>query len=390
MKLTFTNESILALSNTTPRRFLVHDTECRGFCVDLSPAGTKTFYFYGRVGGQPRKIRIGKYPELAVECAREMARGIRQDIADGVADPKPRRPEGLTLTEAFADYMLLYSREHKRTWKRDEDVFAKYLGRLANVPLGRVTRAQVSELVSDLVKGKVRTQRGKGSKSTAHKARSLLSSIFTFSMRQGWCDSNPVELTFRPSYQKRERYLTHAEVARFLAALNELPNETTKDFILVLLLTGARRGNVASMEKSELTLTPGAEFWVIPTSKFKGKRPHVIPLVTRAVEILRRRAAETDRFIFPGRGKSGHLAWPQASIELLRKAAGIEDVRLHDLRRTVGAWQNAAGVPLRVIQETLGHSDISVTASIYTPTEKSAVRHALQEYSEKLFSTPPE
>jgi integrase len=375
MKIKLTNAAVEKLANSGDRPILVHDEDCRGFCVVVTPAGSKSFYFYGRINRRPKRILIGKFPDLNTVQARTICRGIIGDAAQGKVDPTPRARGGKTLGELFASYMRLHSIPNKRSSERDQGTWDTHLAGWKGRPILGITRSEVSDLIAGILSGERK-------KSAAHKARALLSSMFTFAIRQGWCDTNPVFHTHRPTYDKRERYITPDEAKKFFEAIGALRRQITRDYVMILILTGGRRQNVLSMEKTELDLD-GAR-WTIPKSKYKGKRVMVIPLVPEAVEILRRRAANTDRFIFATNSKAGHLTWTQETVDKLRLYSGIMDIRLHDLRRTVGAWMNASGVSLRVIQEGLGHADIRTTAEHYTPTENAAVREALEAYAKLL------
>jgi len=384
MKLRLSNASVEKLATTSSKPLLVHDEECRGFCVVVSKTGAKSFYFYGRIQGRPKRIHIGKYPDINVNHARNVCRGIVGDIAKGVHDPGPRKKGGKTLGEVFDDYLEIHAKPSKRTWQRDVITFDTYLAPWRNTAMAWITRAAVSELVIGIAKQPKK-------KSAAAKTRDLLSSLFSFAIKQGWCEANPVYKTHRPTYGRRSSYLAPADASRFFTALSQLKSEKARDYFVMLLLTGARRNNVASMARSEIDFARA--LWTIPTEKFKGKRAQVVPLVPEAMAIITRRLSNGGAYVFPGRGKSGHYVYPQTAMERIQKATGLE-IRIHDLRRTVGAWQNAAGVPLRVIQQGLGHSSIQTTAEVYTPTEDTAVRNALAAYSTLLLQsatpTPPQ
>jgi integrase len=371
MKIKLTNVNVQALTCDAARPLVVHDEECRGFCVSVSKTGKKLFQFYGRVGGRPRRVKIGEFPAMNVADARRRAREIIGDVARG-KDPAPWRSKGVTLREAFASYMTLHAKESKRTAGRDIVTYEKWLKPWGGKLLKAITRADCGHLIESMLK------EGR-SKSTVHKARALLSSICSFAIRQGWIDSNPVHLTHRPSYAKRERYLRPEEVKAFFEALGKVTRETTRDFIAMVLWTGQRRSNVGAMRFDEIDMVRGV--WTIPMAKFKGKRAHVVPLIPEAMEIVgRRKLTATSVYVFPGGGSTGHIVEPKAAFGKLRADAGL-DIRLHDLRRTLGAWQNAAGTSLRTIQQGLGHSDIRTTASVYTPVEVAAVREAMEAYA---------
>ena len=177
------------------------------------------------------------------------------------------------------------------------------------------------------------------------------------------------------------------ELGRFYAAL-ALEPQIFRDVFELLLLTGARSGNVKAMRWEQLDLAD--QVWTIPASEAKSNRQIVIPLASRAAEILARRLSEAqDKASASGEAvgpwvfashrrhaKSAHLAELKTSWARIVKAAKLEGVRVHDLRHTHATWQGKTGASLATIGKTLGHSRPSTTA-IYQQVELDQVRAAV-------------
>ncbi|WP_437224649.1 tyrosine-type recombinase/integrase [Planctomicrobium sp. SH661] len=371
MKKHLTNPVVAKLPTPASRAAFVHDSQLQGFCISVSPAGRKTFYFYGRVNGRPRRIRIGTFPELTASQARDICKGIIGDVSKGKDVHHDRNAGRRTLGELFDLYLDTHAKLKKRTWERDVKEFNAFHGSWKRKPLAEIRRGMIADRIAEIV-----ASNGKGA---GHKARALLSKMFSIAVKHEWVEYNPVTGTDRPTFEPRERYLRPDEVKRFFAAVDDLQRETTRDFIYLAVYTGARRQNLATMRWEELDLDRG--LWEIPREKFKGKRSKVIPLIDPALEILRRRFANratSNPWVFPGGGKVGHIVEPKAAMEKVREASGIQDLRFHDLRRSLGAWMNNAGVNLRLIQTTLGHANIATTAAHYTPAESEVIRAATE------------
>ncbi len=223
----------------------------------------------------------------------------------------------------------------------------------------------------------VTTVQAENGASAAHKIRALLSKMFNIAIKHEWVEYNPVTGTDRPKIASRDRYLRPDEIAKFFDAVDQLQRETSRDFIRLAVYTGARRGNLCEMEWQELDLNRGV--WAIPKEKFKGKRVYTVPLIPQALEILRRRkqdALSDVPWVFPGGGKTGHIIDPKEAMKRVKKLSGIEDLRFHDLRRILGAWQNNGGTPTRLIQGTMGHANIATTATSYSPNEVEPIRRS--------------
>jgi integrase len=156
--------------------------------------------------------------------------------------------------------------------------------------------------------------------------------------------------------------------------LEEESSQKVKDFIKVALFTGQRRMNCLQMKWADVNLERGS--WAIPQTK-TGR--HEVPLTVEAVKVLKQRhkARGDSEYVFPGRHERGHLQDPMRQWREILKRAGIENLRLHDLRRSLGSWQAATGASLSIIGKTLGHSRPETTA-IYGRLESSPVRAAME------------
>jgi integrase len=148
-----------------------------------------------------------------------------------------------------------------------------------------------------------------------------------------------------------------------------------RDYVLLSLLTGARRDNVLSMRWRDVALARAE--WRIPRTK--DGTPQTIPLSGEALAVLARRAsraASGEMFVFPGAGRSGHLVEPKKGWERILERAGIEDLRIHDLRRSLGSWQAKTGASLAIIGKTLNHKNTQTTA-IYARLDLDPVRESV-------------
>ena len=165
------------------------------------------------------------------------------------------------------------------------------------------------------------------------------------------------------------------------SALAEEENESARDYILLSLLTGARKSNVLAMRWDQINLEVG--LWVIP--KTKNGSSHTIPVVQQALEILKSRYAnKISEWVFPGGGKSGHLEDPKKAWQRILKRAQINDLRIHDLRRSLGSWQASTGASLAIIGKTLAHRNVSTTA-IYARLNIDPVRDAMNKATQAMW-----
>jgi integrase len=174
-------------------------------------------------------------------------------------------------------------------------------------------------------------------------------------------------------------------LGKFFAALHREPSQAMQDFFFLALLTGARRGNVASMTWDDVNLE--WRLWRIPGTVAKSGEPIVVPLVPAAVEVLQRRrmGANGSLWVFPSRGKTGHIVEVKGAWKRILTAAGLPDVRPHDLRRTLGSWQAIGGASLPIIGRSLGHSQPSTT-QVYARLQLDPVRASVTAATDAMLA----
>ncbi|WP_310600046.1 tyrosine-type recombinase/integrase [Desulfobulbus sp.] len=350
-------------------RFYLHDERESGLVLQITPAGRKTFQLYKKHMGKPIRVTIGTFPELTVEQARKKAREIKVDLINGENpnDKLRQQRQEMTFAGLFEIYMERHAKIKKRTWREDQRYFDRHLVALGRKRLSTVTRQDIAAIHSRI--GKVRQVH-------ANRVLALISSVFGRAIEFGlWEGLNPCLGVKMFSEQSRDRFLSADELARFFQALEQEPNGTARDFFLVALLTGARRANVLSMRWSDIDLK--TETWRIPETK--NGTPQNVPLVGPVLDILRDRWKNTSSFfVFPGRGKTGHLLNPFKAWARICQAAGIKGARIHDLRRTMGSWQAKTGASLPIIGKSLNHLSPSTT-SIYARLDLDPVRSAMEK-----------
>lgn len=125
--------------------------------------------------------------------------------------------------------------------------------------------------------------------------------------------------------------------------------------------------------------------WTIPAAKAKAGEVIRIPLSSVALQILEnRKLTSASEWVFPGRGKSGHLEEPKTAWKRILKRAELTDLRLHDLRRTLGSWQAATGASLPIIGKSLGHKSLAAT-QIYARLDLDPVRAAVNKATSAML-----
>jgi integrase len=215
----------------------------------------------------------------------------------------------------------------------------------------------------------------------ANKALTFLRAVYNWSMRMGLLDEmyNPavrIDRYFRPT---RERYLTESELITVQAALPTLPPKY-KAYFLTLLLTGSRLSEARCMRWKDLEVIstggPGGPTHLWKKPRTKNGHSHTVPLPRQLVEAIYCLPQE-QAYVFPG--APGHPL-SRASVnemwQTIRRRVGLDDVTVHDLRRTVGSYLSQRGENAQTVQQVLNHRSLQQTA-IYTRMGSSSIHRAL-------------
>lgn len=378
-KINFTKANIDALPIPEPgKRDTYHDTKTTGLQLRITSTGVKTFSVYRRIkGGDPERITLGRYPDMTIEQARREAVRIAADISDGKnpAEIKRGKKAELTFSDLFAEYLERHSKPSKRTWREDESKYKTYLEKpLGRKKLSAIDRRDIALIHSSITKV--------GHDITANRVLALTSSIFGWGISAGLWELNPAIGVKRNKENTRDRFIQGDELPRFFEAVAKEENEAIRDYVLMSLLTGARRANVLSMRWQDIKFER-AEWRIEET---KNGTPQTVTLSQEAIEILQARKPSNQAiFVFPGSGKSGHLEEPKKGWKRILERAGIQNLRIHDLRRTLGSWQAKTGASLAIIGKSLNRKNQNTTA-IYARLDLDPVRDSVNKATSAMLT----
>ncbi len=362
--------------------YLVRDTEVKGFVLVITPAGAKSYAVDYRAGsgrGAPkRRLTIGKHGSpWTPETARAEAKRLLAEVAAGRDPAAARREERDALT--FSELIDLYLAEgagHKKasTQKADrgriEHHLRPLLGRLR---ADRIGRAEVERMRNAVSSGKTAEKIDSGAKrrpgsiatggkGAAAQCVALVGSIYAFGIGRGLYVGNPARGVKKAPVRKVERYLSEAEIARLAEALDAEAQESGNPYpsaaIKLLLLTGCRKGEIVNLCWDHVDFE--RECLRLPDSK-TGAKVVYLNAPARALLCEVPRMANTSRVVPGARASSSGPAIDKVWSRV-RMAAGLTDVRLHDLRHSFASVGAAGGLSLPVIGALLGHKHTATTA----------------------------
>ena len=359
---TLSNRTVAALE--VERDTVFWDRDLTGFGVRVYPTGGKVYIAQARGADGPKRVTVGRHDVLHADRARQRAALIIARIKAGeepVPLPLAARANG---GPTVADLALQYLEEHvavrlkPKTQVRVRGVLRSHiLPALGKAPVAAVERSHVIELQQKLSAHPV----------TANKAVKVLSHMYR--LGEGWGlvpeGCNPCRSVEKFPERRRERFLTDAEFARLGQVLDEAvgsgsTSPTAAAAIRLLMLTGCRKSEILTLRWTDVDLEAGE--LKLADAKSGPRAVQLPPTAVRLLETLPR--PKDSRWVFPGRDREERFsgggldhAW-----QTVRARAGLEDVRLHDLRHSFASRALALGETLPVIGKLLGHSDIETTA----------------------------
>ena len=358
-KLRISKRTVEALS--VERDTVFWDGDLKGFGVRVYPSGSKVYVVQSRGPAGPKRIALGRHGVISADQARRRAAAVLARIKAGEdprAGARARRAPGPTVAELAERYF----REHVEvrckpsTVRSTRQVVDRHLlPALGKLPVAALGRRRVGDLHAGL----------RATPAAANKAIDTLSRMLNRAEAWGLAPpgSNPCRFVARYRTRRRERFLTGAEFRRLGRVLAAMEGEGRLSAhaaaaIRLLMLTGCRCGEILDLRWEDVH--PEAGELRLPDSK---TGPRAVPLSPAAARVL----AELPRvagnpWMIVGRKPGGRLSQITYPWHRVRARAGLEDVRVHDLRHSFASRALALGESLAMIGRLLGHSKIQTTA----------------------------
>jgi integrase len=357
-------EAIVEALKRDGRDRFVFDARQPGFAIRITPSGTKIFTAQGYVNGRKRRVTVGYYPNVSVAQARELALQALADMRRG-NDPITERKTRLTAAKALemtiaqladkwlADYVTPKLKPHTQRDYRQllRQHILPALGQLSVAHIGRDDVVRLHVAMEEIPR-------------RANYALATLRALLNFAVELGLRPpgSNPARGIKPYRENKRERFLTEAEITKAADAITAAEQAGTigpfgAAGLRLCLFTGARSGEIAAIEWSHVD-------WqrrLIRLPDSKTNEPRTIHLSEPALEILRG-VSRISQFVIAGAKPNEPYTNLRRAWIVTRIRAGLNDVRLHDLRHSFASLAAGKGVSLQTIGKLLGHRDPQTTA----------------------------
>ena len=331
------------------------DREIPGFGVRVYPSGSKVYVVQCRVHGKSRRITLGRHGVISADQARRKAALTIARIKGGEA-PEPASAD--TVARLAQRYLKEYVAVHckpssAKLYRRALDKFI--LPAYGDLAVEAVEREHISALHYHL----------RDIPYQANRVLEIESKLFNLAVlwglrREG---GNPCRFVRKYKERKRERFLSDEEFRRLGEVLNEMEAQGSVSAyaaaaIRLLMLTGCRRNEIVTLRWEDVDLETGE--LRLPDGKTGGRLVPLSPVAAQVLSRLPRLAG--NPWVIPGSKPGAHLSDLQPPWERVRRRAGLDDVRIHDLRHSFASRALALGESLPMIGKLLGHTQVQTTA----------------------------
>lgn len=404
MKKKITKTLIESESAPQNSKLLIWDETVSGFHVVIRPSGRKSFYaFYRLRNHKQQTVKLGDFPAMTVEEAREKCKALMNQAFDGV-DPlavirerarleEPDPAKNGTMRDLYAKYMAEHAIFKKPASRKNDVIYWErhILPRIGDKRVREVTRGDISAIHKGI--GAELNRKGELMKTTANRVLEVLKKAFSLAEEWEWRPegSNPGARIKKFKEQARNRYLTLQEAAALDKVLAKYLDAGYRErqvarLVLILLLVGGRKQEIRNARWEWVNLERG----VLSLPDSKSNEPQDIQLPDKVLDILadiredqRRNNRESD-YIFDGHVRGQPLKDEGKHWDNIRAEAGLKDFRMHDLRHSFASYMAMATGSELMIQQSLRHADAK-TSKRYTHMFNEPLRSAVNQTAGKII-----
>lgn len=355
------------------------DSAMLGFGLRVTSAGTKAFIVEKRINGKVKRITIGKYGQITPEKARIKAVELLGEITvgnDPVADKKSHISEQVTLSEALTSYLSSRKDLKPSTIHNYTVCIDRYLPDWKN--------KRLIDIDKDMIEAR-HAKIGKTTPSKANNTMRVIRAVFNHAIEKYEDSKGKAIFTFNPVSRlsrnrawyrevKRTGYLKTHEIQRWFDATNQLHNTNSRDYLQLLLFTGLRKNEAATLKWDNIDFKHRTLI-VLDT---KNRDPHTLPLSDFLFNLLSIRKTQSQGiWVFEGADNTSHLKEPRSAVSRVEELSGVS-FTLHDLRRTFITMAESQDIPAYALKKLANHRMAHDITASYIISDVERLRKPMQ------------
>lgn len=376
-----------ALAPTDKDQIFYRDDQLKGFALRITSSGQKSFVIEKIINNKVRRITLGKYGALTVEQARKEAQKIIGQITTGIdpiAQKRTAKMQGATLQQVFNDYVQARKSLKPNTLYNYQRVLNGPFSTWLNKPLTSITKDQIAKHHEETG--------SKHGEAFANLSMRVLRALFNFAAGQYEDAQGKSLITENPTkrlsqtrawyrVERRQTYIKPYELAPWYQSVSKLQNETLRDYLILLLFTGLRRQEAATLKWNQVDLK-AKTLTIIDT---KNHEAHTLPLSDYLFKLLSgRKEIAINEYVFPGTGAAGHLIEPRKQMAKVIKETGIQ-FTCHDCRRTFITVAESLDIPAYALKRLMNHKMRGDVTSGYIMIDVERLRKPMQQITDYLL-----
>jgi len=373
--------------NGTTKQDFYRDSVMPGFGLRVTSGGAKSFIVEKRINGKVKRITLGRYGNLTVEQARGEAMKLLGEVATGrdpIGEKETERVKGITLQQAFDDYLL--------TRKNLKPSTIHDYKRSLNGPFKEWQNKALIDITKDMVELKHRAI-GQTAQARANNAMRVLRAIFKHAQaKYEDADGKPI-LSFNPvdrlsntrawfKVESRKTLIKSHQLGDWYQATLQLNNETTRDYLHLVLITGLRRSEASTLTWDNIDFKERS----LTILETKNHQVHTLPLSDYLYDLLERRhEVKESPYVFPSETERGYLIEPRNSVKRVSELSGVS-FTLHDLRRTFITIAESLDIPAYALKRLLNHKDPNDVTAGYIVSNIDRLRDPMQKITNFILN----
>ncbi|MDR3361535.1 MAG: integrase arm-type DNA-binding domain-containing protein [Desulfovibrio sp.] len=367
-----------------------------GMYLEVAPGGGKWWRLKYRLGGKEKRISLGVYPDVGLKEARERREQAKKQLAQGIDPAAHKQAVKAAATIQAKEQAVTFEAVAREWYAKKTSAFTpghqkKILSRLEKQLFPHIGDRPFSSLEPADILAAVQRAEDRGAIETAHRLVQLAGQVCRYARLVGYVKYDIASgLTEALPPVRTEHYAAitdPAEIGHLLRSIDAYQGEPSIVYALKIMpYVFVRSGELRAAEWQEIDMEAGE--WIIPAGRMKMRRPHIVPLARKVVDLLEALGGLTGdgRYLFPSSFSASRCISDMGLLNALRRMGfGKEQMTVHGFRSTASTLLNEQGYRPDVIEAQLAHGEKNAIRGAYNRAEYLPERRRMmQEWADYL------